>query len=224
MDVVILTESELREAVAAIEEAFGLLAQGKVNMPPIMHIEVPEFEGDVDIKSAYVQGLESFAVKIGAGFFNNYRLGVEVVACADAAEVVRESNVVVTSTPARDPYLKAEWIHPGLHITCMGADLPEKQELKTDVLARADLLVCDRKSQSFKMGELHHGIAAGVISGDADVVELGQISSGRKNGRTGEDQITICDLTGTGAQDTAVAVLALKKAAALGLGQTIIMR
>ena len=59
MEVVILTESELREAitinheaVAAIEEAFGLLAQGKVNMPPIMHIEVPEFKGDVDIKSA----------------------------------------------------------------------------------------------------------------------------------------------------------------------------
>jgi ornithine cyclodeaminase len=329
MKVVVLTESELREAiaidreaVAAIEQAFGLLADGKVNMPPIMHIAVPEFEGDVDIKSAYVQGLESFAVKIGAGFFNNYRLGlpnspammvvisaktgmaeailldnayltdvrtgaagavaakylapetvhtagqigtgaqgrfqmaglkivrnykrllafdldqdrlaayvkeigprlgVEVVACADAASVVRESSVVVTSTPAREPYLKAEWLHPGLHITCMGADLPEKQELETDVLARADLLVCDRKSQSFKMGELHHGIAAGVIHEDGDIVELGQIASGRKAGRTGQDQITICDLTGTGAQDTAIAVLALKKAAALGLGQAIAM-
>jgi len=106
----------------------------------------------------------------------------------------------------------------------MGADLPEKQELETDVLARADLLACDRKSQCFTMGELHHGIAAGLISEDADIVELGQIVSGRKSGRTGEDQITICDLTGTGAQDTAIAVLALKKTAALGLGQTIVMK
>ena len=330
MEVVILTEAELRravaidhEAVAAIEDVFGRLAAGKVNMPAIMHIEVPEFEGDVDIKSAYVQGLESFAVKIGAGFFNNYRLGlpnspammvvisaktgmaeailldnayltdvrtgaagavaakhlapdqvdtvgqigagaqgryqmmglktvrdfkrilafdldqdrladyvkemqallgVEVVACPDAASVVRDSRVVVTATPSRKPYLEAAWLHPGLHITCMGADLPEKQELETTVLAQADLLVCDRKSQSFKMGELHHGIAAGLISEDADIVELGQITSGQRSGRTGEDQVTICDLTGTGAQDTAIAVLALKKAAALGLGQTIVMK
>jgi len=327
MKVVILTESELRqavtiddEAVAAIEAVFGRLAQGKVNMPPIMHIEVPEFEGDVDIKSAYVKGLDSFAVKIGAGFFNNYRLGlpnspammvvisaktgmteailldnayltdvrtgaagavaakhlapemvdtagqigtgvqgryqmeglktvrnfnrilafdldrnrltayvnemtallgVEVVACADAASVVRESSVVVTSTPAREPYLKAEWLHPGLHITCMGADLPEKQELETNALARADLLVCDRKSQSVRMGELHHGVAAGLISEDADIIELGQVVSGARRGRTAKDQITICDLTGTGAQDTAIAILALKKSAALGLGQAI---
>jgi ornithine cyclodeaminase len=146
---------------------------------------------------------------------------VETVACADAAQVVRESDVVVTSTPAREPYLKAEWLHPGLHITCMGADLPEKQELEARVLPRADLLVCDRKTQAFKMGELHHGIAEGLISEDADIVELGQIVSGAKRGRTGKDQITICDLTGTGAQDTAIAVLALKKAGALGLGQTI---
>ncbi len=83
MKVVILTESELRKAVtidretvAVIEDVFGRLAAGKVNMPAIMHIEVPDFEGDVDIKSAYVQGLESFAVKIGAGFFNNYRMGL----------------------------------------------------------------------------------------------------------------------------------------------------
>ena len=327
MNVIILTESELRQAVvidhetvAAIEAVFGRLAEGMVNMPPIMHIEVPEFEGDVDIKSAYVRGLESFAVKIGAGFFNNYRLGlpnspammvvisaktgmaeailldnayltdvrtgaagavaakhlaaeivetagqigtgaqgryqmeglktvrdfkrilafdldqdrltayvdemsarlgVDVVACPDAASVVRESSVVVTSTPAREPYLKAKWLHPGLHITCMGADLPEKQELEPDVLARADLLVCDHKSQSFRMGELHHGIAAGLISEDADIVELGQIVAGRRSGRSGDDQITICDLSGTGAQDTAIAVLALKKAAAGGLGQTI---
>ena len=60
MKVVVLTEPELRKAVtidratvAAIEDVFRWLAEGKVNMPPIMHIEVPEFEGDVDIKNVY---------------------------------------------------------------------------------------------------------------------------------------------------------------------------
>ena len=65
MKVIVLTESELRQvvkidqqAVAAIEDAFTWLAEDKVAMPPIMHIEVPEYEGDVDIKSAYVSGLD----------------------------------------------------------------------------------------------------------------------------------------------------------------------
>jgi ornithine cyclodeaminase len=329
MRTVILTESELRravqvdeEAVSAIEDVFSRLADGKVAMPPIMHLEVPEYNGDIDIKSAYVQGLESLAVKIGAGFFNNYRMGlpnspammvvistktgmaeailldnayltdvrtgaagavaakhlapghfttagqigtgaqgryqmaglktvrdfkrllaydvdqeslrtyvkemsaelnVEVVACTDVESVIRQSSVVVTSTPARQPYLKADWLHPGLHITCMGADLPEKQELEADVLAKADVLTCDRKSQCFEMGELHHAISAGLISENADVIELGQITSGQRKGRSNENQITICDLTGTGAQDTAIAVLSLKKSQKLGLGRTIDM-
>lgn len=73
------------------------------------------------------------------------------------------------------------------------------------------------------MGELHHGLAAGLLSEDTDIVELGQFAAGQRRGRTSEDQITICDLAGTGAQDTAIAVLALKKAAALGLGRAIAM-
>ncbi|MEN8244249.1 MAG: pyridoxal-phosphate dependent enzyme [Thermodesulfobacteriota bacterium] len=79
----ILTEKELRqaicvdsEAVAAIEAGFSALAEDKATMPPIMHIEVPEHQGDVDIKAAYVQGLDHLAVKVGAGFFNNHKIGL----------------------------------------------------------------------------------------------------------------------------------------------------
>ena len=73
-DVVVLTEKQLRAAVTldaavveAIENAFRWIAEGKVEMPPIMHIEVPEGPGDVDIKSAYARGLPAFAVKIEIG-------------------------------------------------------------------------------------------------------------------------------------------------------------
>ncbi len=83
MKVIVITEAELRNivvvdqaAVKTIENTFTWLAQGKVSMPPIMHIEVREHQGDVDIKSAYVQGLARFAVKIGAGFFQNFKLGL----------------------------------------------------------------------------------------------------------------------------------------------------
>ena len=105
-----------------------------------------------------------------------------------------------------------------MHITCMGADLPEKQEIEPEALGSADILVCDHKSQCFKMGELHHGLEAGVISEDAGIIELGEVTSGRVKGRLSENQITICDLTGTGIQDTAISLLAYKKATEMGLG------
>ncbi len=327
MKVIVLTEQDLRKCISldqdvvnSIEKAYTWLSEGNVVMPPIMHIEVKENKGDVDIKSAYVRGLDSFAVKLGAGFFENYRLGlpnspammvllsaktgfaeavlldngyltdlrtgaagavaakhlsctevntvgvfgagsqgryqimglkiirdfkrlmaydidtesldkyvqemapvlgVEVVAAKDPQSVVKESNIVVTSTPSKKPYLKPEWLHPGLHITAMGADLPEKQELEPEVLNRADVLVCDRKSQCFTMGELHHGLKAGFLSENSDIAELGEVTSGRKPGRQNDKQISLCDLTGTGVQDTAIALLAFQKAIAQGLGVQI---
>ena len=109
---------------------------------------------------------------------------------------------------------------PGLHITCMGSDSEDKQEIHVEVFAEADRIVCDRKSQVFRLGELHHALKAGVISEETPI-ELGELTSGRVAGRTNEDEITICDLTGVGIQDTQIARLAYHKAAARGLGRTI---
>ena len=53
----------------------------------------------------------------------------------DAADVVRESQVVVTTTPTREPWLRAEWLHPGLHITAVGADGEHKQELHAEEIS-----------------------------------------------------------------------------------------
>jgi ectoine utilization protein EutC len=327
MTITILTEAEIKscvglneEAISAVADGFTSLAAGEVTLPPIVRIDVPEHEGEVDIKTAYVRGLDSFAIKIAAGFFQNYRLGlptgsgmmvlvsartgrpeavlldngyltdvrtgaagalaarylarkrvetagvigsgmqaryqiralkqvrdfqqlmvygivldqveeyaaemasvlgVEVVQAADVETVVRNSDVVVTCTPAKEPYLKAEWLHPGLHITAMGSDAEDKQELYADALGRADLLVCDRKSQSFRLGEFHNGLEAGVISEDDPIIELGELTSGRKPGRESEEEITICDLTGVGVQDTAIALLAYQKAMEKNLGLRI---
>ena len=83
MPVLVLTESELRacvgfdaESLRTIEDAFTWLSEGKVEMPPVMHIEVPEHHGDVDIKSACVRGLDHLAVKVASGFFDNPKLGL----------------------------------------------------------------------------------------------------------------------------------------------------
>ena len=124
-------------------------------------------------------------------------LGIEA-GVADAADLVAQSQLVVTTTPAREPVLRAEWLHPGLHVTAMGSDQAGKNEIEPAALAAADLYVCDRVSQCEVSGELEAARAAGLMTGTPP--ELGAVIAGDVPGRTSEAQVTMCDLTGTGAQ------------------------
>ncbi|MET4805636.1 cyclodeaminase [Limibacillus sp. MBR-115] len=65
-----------REAVACVEQAFQALATKAVSMPPILRLDIPEHHGEVDVKTAYVPGLDSFAIKMSTGFFDNPALGL----------------------------------------------------------------------------------------------------------------------------------------------------
>lgn len=135
-------------------------------------------------------------------------LQVDIQLADDAGTVVRNSEIVVTTTPAKKPIIQAEWLHPGLHITAMGSDAEDKQELAADIPLLADRYVCDTKAQCARLGELHHSIEQGYLSPDAPVIELGEVTSGKTAGRLNDEEITVCDLTGTGAQDTAIALYA----------------
>lgn len=148
------------------------------------------------------------------------RLGIEARAEPDPARVVAECQLVVTTTPARQPVLRAEWLHPGLHVTAMGSDAPLKNEVEPAALARADLYVADRLSQCASLGELRSAIASGLMT-QQGVRELGEVISGVVEGRETEEQITICDLTGTGAQDTAIATHTVNMARQAAVGTVI---
>ena len=321
----VLGERELREcvrldmaAVDTVQQAFEALARGDVVMPPVLHMSIPQRNAEVDVKTAYVPGLDGFAIKMSPGFFDNPALGlpslnglmvlfsahtgvveallldngyltdvrtaaagavaarhlapvqVDTVAvlgagmqarmqaraahlvrpfrrlcvwarnpdqarecaielagqleiqahvCASVAEAVAEAQIVITATASRAPLIEAAHLHPGLHITAMGADADYKNEIHASVLAQVDRLVVDSRSQSERLGELHHAMDAGVLHAGVDVAELGQIVAGDVMGRGNEDDITVCDLTGTGIQDTAIAVFAAKRAAAADLGR-----
>lgn len=149
------------------------------------------------------------------------RLGIPAKAVTDPARLVADSQFVVTTTPAEHPVLRSEWLHPGLHVTAMGSDQAGKNEIEAAALGRADLYVCDRVAQCELLGELRSAIAAGAWQ-DGAPPELGDIVSGRREGRMSDDQITICDLTGTGAQDTAIATFAVERARSAGAGSSIL--
>lgn len=312
----IFTEEEIRAnvkidqmVVKEVESAFTDLYTKDVQMPPIMRVDIPEKKAEVDVKTAYIPGYDSFALKVSSGFFNNYKFGlpstgglmflisaingqpeallydngyltdvrtaaagavaadflanesIEVVGVIGAGaqaryqlealqivrnfedvyvysktkkrvlefkeemeekldvtitvkdsveEVAKESDIIITTTPAEEPVLKSEWIKPGTHITAMGADAPYKQELDPKILQLADIVVCDVIAQCELCGELKYALEARLID-KSTVKELGQLTSKKNNPRNNKNSITVADLTGTGAQDTKIALYAYKK-------------
>lgn len=310
----VLVERDLKDAVGvapeemeAIEAVYPLITAGVGSMPPIMRIEIPEHNGEIDIKSAYLPGYSGIAVKVSAGFFDNpvkglpslgglmmlfdaetgvprsalfdngyltdLRTGLAGAVAANhlarddvhtvgilgagmqarvqlqALQLVRPvrkamvwarreeqadrfaeetagtldveiqrartpaeaaaADVLVTTTPSTEPLVTADMLHPGLHVTAVGSDAETKQEIEADAVAAADVFVCDSVAQSSRLGELRAAMASGFDHQRA--VELGAVITGEATGRTDDDQITICDLTGTGAQDTAIASLAVER-------------
>ena len=291
------------DLIPIIEEAFISLSKGKTVMPPIMRIDIEKYHGESDVKAAYIEGLDSFAIKIASGFFDNPKLGLPssnglmvlldsetgviksvlldegyltdtrtAIAGAIASKylsnqdannvgiigagiqarlqlkatlLVRKinkinvwardkdkvnqfvdslkdlnininisesckdlasgSDIIITTTPSKIPLLEFDWIKKGTHITAMGSDSEQKNELHPAMIKLCDKYVPDSQAQTAILGELHHAIKENLISPGVKFYDLGSIIIDPSLGRKNKDDITICDLTGTGVQDTAIA-------------------
>ena len=152
-----------------------------------------------DVREVHVYARDRIKAELYATHMRAYH-GLPVTVHASAAEACAQADIVVTTTPAREPVLRWSDLPRGIHVTAMGSDNPHKNELEPAILASADVLVVDRLSQSRALGELHHAPAL-----DREVFELGSLIATGRSARTGAKQITVCDLTGTGVQDTAIA-------------------
>lgn len=143
-------------------------------------------------------------------------LGIASGTATTPAEAASAADILVTTTPTYEPLLDAAALHPGLHVTAVGSDAEHKQELAVDLVRAADRLVCDHRGQSARLGELRAAVAAGLDP--ARAVELGEIVARHAEGRRRDEDVTVCDLTGTGAQDTAIAGLAVERCRDRGVG------
>ena len=142
------------------------------------------------------------AARCAAELSGELHRSVEPIDTAEAA--VRDADLVVTVTASHAPIVEDDWVAPGATIIAVGSDGPDKQELAPSVLQHADKVVADRVAQCVEPGEIHHAITAGLLSREKVHGELGQIVTGEIRGREGRERI-VCDLTGVGAQDAAMA-------------------
>ncbi len=143
--------------------------------------------------------------------------GFSIKPSTDLEATVRGADVVVTLTPARGPIVLNDWIEPGMHIAAIGADKKGDQELEGTILTRARIFVDDIR-QCRTDGEINVPLSEGLIT-EADIAgEIGEVITGRKPGRTSDEEITLFDSTGIALQDSATVPLEYERAMAAGVG------
>ncbi|MDR5865526.1 cyclodeaminase [Halomonas koreensis] len=161
-----------------------------------------------DIRAVDVWARRPEAAEACAARMRARGLDVEVHDSVHAA--CARADIIVTATPSREPLLRARDLPEGVHVTAMGSDGPDKRELEASVLTRADAVVVDTRAQSEANGELK-----AFAGGEAPfkVHELGRVIAEGDRLRLSDATLTVCDLTGTGVQDTAIAGFALSRLA-----------
>ncbi len=135
--------------------------------------------------------------------------------------IVRQADVIVTCTTAREFFIKESWIQPGTHINAIGVDMPGKQELEPSLVASSKVFA-DSIQQVVVKGECQWACADNTLTKD-DIIEIGEVLNSTKQGRTSEDEITVFDSTGMALQDLITAKLALDKAKAQNIDTIIRM-
>jgi ornithine cyclodeaminase/alanine dehydrogenase-like protein (mu-crystallin family) len=186
----------------------GCGAQGEAQLAAVAAVLPLARAWTVDADHARAEGAAARAAA---------RLGHRVEAARDLRAVLRESDVCVTCTPARRAFVAAADVAPGTFLAAVGADNRGKQELDPALVAGATLVV-DVLEQCAEIGELQHALAAGLMTRAQVHAELADVVTGRRPGRTRDDEITIFDSSGTALEDVAAAVAVYETARARGRG------
>ncbi len=138
----------------------------------------------------------------------------------DNIKDVCDCDILVTTTPVREPVVRSEWVKDGTHINAIGADAKGKEELDPELLLRAKVVV-DDIIQASHSGEINVPLSKGIITEKDIFCELGEVVSGIHSGRQSYDEITIFDSTGLAVQDVVTANMIYRKALEQDIGQSI---
>jgi alanine dehydrogenase len=166
----------------------------------------------VKVFSRHAEILQTFCQRLSEA------TGVPVVAAASPEETVRGSDLVGTVTTATQPLFDAEWLAPGTHINAAGSNALIRRELSEATLRRCALIAVDAVPTALaEAGDLLPLLEKGRLHA-RQLVELGDILTGRHAGRTSVDQITVFESQGMAIQDLAVALRVVAAARVRGLG------
>jgi ornithine cyclodeaminase/alanine dehydrogenase-like protein (mu-crystallin family) len=187
---------------------YGCGAQARVQLAALRHV--------LDIRQVFLVDRDAAAAE---GFAREIA-GLDVDVPAVPRQAARASDVIVTCTSSTAPFLGPNDVRAGTFIAAIGADNPDKSEIDPALMARVRV-VTDLTDQCAHMGDLHHALAARTMRVGDVHAELGELTAGRKRGRTQAHEVTLFDGCGLGIQDVAAAARAYQLARERNAGRRI---
>jgi ornithine cyclodeaminase/alanine dehydrogenase-like protein (mu-crystallin family) len=166
---------------AKVLTLLGAGVQAHAHLEVLPHVR--QFE-EVRVWNHHPEKAQAFAEKQG-------------LKAMDLEEAVRDADVVVTATSAREPILKGEWLKPGAHVNAVGASRPDWRELD-DAAMRNVVIVDSYEGARNEAGDV-------ILSGATPFAELGEILNGTKRVEPGTT--TIFKSLGMAVEDVATAKL-----------------
>jgi alanine dehydrogenase len=149
------------------------------------------------------------------------RFGIEVVPAASAEETVRGSDIVVTITSSSRPVFDGDWLEEGAHVTAAGSNALIRQEIDETTVRRAGVVCVDGRATALReAGDLLPALEKGRLQ-EGQLVELGELLTGKCSGRRDPRQITLFESQGMAIQDLALAVRLVALARRNGLGSEL---
>ncbi len=205
-------DSENLLLVGAGHQALFLLTATLLVLPGIKTVRVCDPMSEANA--------EAFCGKARAALPDYFDSGLTIEAVTALESAVSKSDVIITATPSRKPLIRKEWLKPGTHLSCIGADMSGKQEIDEQILAGARVFT-DDINQAFAVGECETAGKKGLLTPQTIAGEIGRLILDLAPGRQSEAEITVFDSTGIALQDLIVSHLALKLAGEKGAGTSV---
>jgi len=170
---------------------------------------------DVHVFSPTPEHRDAFVRRIKS----ELRVSAKPAPSAEAA--VSDADIVITITKSADPVLRANWLKSGVHVNAAGANAAARREIDAETVLRATVRATDHVAQAREeAAEYRDVVAAGRLKWQ-DIVELGDIATGKVPGRHGPADITLFKSLGIGLEDIAFADLIIGRAIERGLGRPL---
>ncbi len=146
-------------------------------------------------------------------FKNSFKeiFGEKILSERSVDDLVSASDVIITATTSKAPFVKKRMVRPGTHISAIGAYTPEMAELEAELIAESKLVVDSREAALLEAGDIIQAIKRGLMTEEKIYAEIGEIIAGKKMGRTSSDEVTIFKSVGLSVQDAAAASLLARK-------------
>ena len=148
-------------------------------------------------------------------------LGINVQTVDSPIDAVKGSDVISTATTSTQPIFQGKWLEEGTHVNGVGSHSTTTRELDTFAINRSKVVVDSLDACLREAGDIVIPILEKSIEESHVYAEIGEIVSGKKIGRSNDNEITLFKSVGLAVQDISTANVVYELAKKNGVGKEL---